>query len=260
MLFWLLTFLYLSTKFNDLVIKMKVRLVFVFYVFSSFISIYGNTPTPDQIEQKLDECYTILIEKNPEDAFHCLERIKPEILQSGYGKGIVRFYTQLSEYYLFKGEHQKSLDLISEGLKKHEELLSEEEQNRFQVLEIRILQELGNDQEVLQRIQDLLPDIQSPRHKAALLLNVDDPTSFAGVRLYPNPLNAETFYVHAPMLNGKEIEIRIADISGRQIYNRTLQSTSDRIEVSVNDTLSSGVYLVTIKHAGELKTYRLIRE
>lgn len=148
---------------------MKVRLVFVIYFLSSFISIYGNTPTPDQIEQKLDECYTILIEKNPEDAFLCLERLKPEILQSGYGKGIVRFYTQLSEYYLFKGEHQKSLDLISEGLKKHKKLLSEEEKNRFQVLEIRILQELGNDQEVLLRIKDLLPDIQSPRHKAALL-------------------------------------------------------------------------------------------
>jgi len=82
----------------------------------------------------------------------------------------------------------------------------------------------------------------------------------SGIRLFPNPINAETFYIHAPKLNGEQVEVSIADLTGRQIFNSNLSCTSSKITVNVNETLASGVYLVTVKFAGEAQTYRLVRE
>src|SRR5690606_1977996 len=90
-------------------------------------------------------------------------------------------------------------------------------------------------------------------------LGVED-HALAGIRLFPNPLNAETFYIHAPKLNGEQVEVSIADMAGRQIFNSNLDCSSNKITVNVNDTLASGVYPVTLKFEGEAQTYRLIRE
>ena len=91
-------------------------------------------------------------------------------------------------------------------------------------------------------------------------LGVENNNMLAGVRLFPNPLNDNTFYVHAPKLNGEQVEVNITDMAGRQVYNNTLDCQDNRIAVSVNGSLTSGLYLVTVKFAGEENTYRLIKQ
>ncbi len=91
-------------------------------------------------------------------------------------------------------------------------------------------------------------------------LGVEDNNILAGVRLYPNPLNDATFYIHAPKLNGEQVEVKISDMAGRQIFNDTLGCQDNRIAVSVNGSLTTGVYLVTVKFAGEESTYRLMKK
>ena len=91
-------------------------------------------------------------------------------------------------------------------------------------------------------------------------LGVDNNGLLSGVRLFPNPLSDNTFYINAPKLNGKQIAVSISDLSGRQIFENTLDCLANTVTVSVNDNLASGVYLVTLRHGGEESTYRLVKK
>ncbi len=90
-------------------------------------------------------------------------------------------------------------------------------------------------------------------------LNVDDNGLFSGVRLFPNPLYDNIFYIQAPKLNGEQILVSISDLTGRQIFEDMLECDENKIRVSVSDNLSSGVYMVTLRHGGKENTYRLIK-
>ncbi len=91
-------------------------------------------------------------------------------------------------------------------------------------------------------------------------LSINENNRLTDARLYPNPLNDGTFYIYAPQLNGERVEVNITDVAGRQIFSDRLVGSDNKISVSVNDALSSGMYLVTLKHAGETHTFRLVKE
>jgi hypothetical protein len=91
-------------------------------------------------------------------------------------------------------------------------------------------------------------------------VSINENNMLADASLFPNPINDSTFYVYAPKLNGERVEVKISDIAGRQIFNNTLDCLNNKVSVSVNDTMTSGVYLVTLKHAGETHTYRLVKK
>ncbi|OBX23663.1 MULTISPECIES: GEVED domain-containing protein [Bizionia] len=91
-------------------------------------------------------------------------------------------------------------------------------------------------------------------------MSVDEYSRFTEVRLYPNPLNTGTFYIHAPSLNGGQVEVNITDMTGRQVFSNALSVNDNKVTVSVNDALTSGMYLVTLKHLGELHTFRVIKK
>ncbi len=91
-------------------------------------------------------------------------------------------------------------------------------------------------------------------------LGVADGNLLSGIRLYPNPLNADTFYINAPRLNGEEVMVSINDMSGRIIYDQILDCHSNTVAVPMDEKISSGVYLVSLKHGGDSNTFRLIIE
>ena len=91
-------------------------------------------------------------------------------------------------------------------------------------------------------------------------LGVEDNNLLAGVRLFPNPLNDNTFYINAPKLNGEQISVSISDLSGRGIFEKMLDCRANTVTVSVNEDLASGVYMVTLRHGGEESTYRLVKK
>ena len=82
----------------------------------------------------------------------------------------------------------------------------------------------------------------------------------SGIRLFPNPLNDNTFYVSAPKMNGQQVEVKIADMTGKYIFSQTINCEDNKIAISVNNTLSSGLYMVTLEYAGQAKTFRLVRQ
>ncbi|SHK10248.1 T9SS type A sorting domain-containing protein, partial [Aequorivita viscosa] len=91
-------------------------------------------------------------------------------------------------------------------------------------------------------------------------LGVEDNDLLAGIRLFPNPFNGNTFYINAPKLNGEQLTVSINDLTGRNIYEKTLDCLENTITVKMGDNISSGVYLVTLNYDEEANTYRLINE
>ncbi|TYB78512.1 GEVED domain-containing protein [Bizionia myxarmorum] len=90
-------------------------------------------------------------------------------------------------------------------------------------------------------------------------MSVDDNFKLSGTRLYPNPINDGAFYIHAPTLNGEQVEVNITDMAGRQVFNNKLSVNNSKVTVSVNNALTSGLYLVTLKHAGQQHTFRVVK-
>jgi len=69
--------------------------------------------------------------------------------------------------------------------------------------------------------------------------------NFNEFALYPNP-NAGTFYVKLKSNSGKNISISVHDITGRQIFFESHNSTSDfKTMISLNNT-QKGVYFITV--------------
>lgn len=91
-------------------------------------------------------------------------------------------------------------------------------------------------------------------------LGTDNNHLFTDLSLFPNPLNDGTFYINAPSLDGKNVNVSISDMSGREVYASDLDCVTNRIAVSVDETLASGVYLVTLRHGNAESTLRLIRK
>lgn len=96
--------------------------------------------------------------------------------------------------------------------------------------------------------------------RAELRLGVNNNSDMANVRLYPNPLSGNTFYINAPKLNGKNLSVNITDLSGRKIFEDTLECLANTVTVPVNETLASGIYIVTLKDGSEEKSFRLIKK
>ncbi len=98
----------------------------------------------------------------------------------------------------------------------------------------------------------------SIRTEERLGTNINELSS--GIRLYPNPLTSNTFYINAPKLNGEKLSVSISDLTGRNIYEQSLECAANTVTVTMGSNIATGVYLVTVKHNSETQTYRLIRE
>ena len=92
------------------------------------------------------------------------------------------------------------------------------------------------------------------------VLGVPNNDLFANVSLYPNPMSDNTFYINAPQLDGKNVNVAIADLGGRTVYKETLNFNSNQITVSTTKSLASGVYLVTMEHDGAMHTFKLVKK
>ena len=91
-------------------------------------------------------------------------------------------------------------------------------------------------------------------------LGVDGNSPLSGIRLYPNPLNTNTFYINAPQLNREQLNVRISDFAGRFIYGQILECSANTVAITLDENVATGVYLVRIGNNREAKTYRLILE
>lgn len=96
--------------------------------------------------------------------------------------------------------------------------------------------------------------------RAEARLKVEENSLLTDISLFPNPLNGDTFYIYTPKLNGEKLDVGITDLSGRKIYEETLDCLSNTVNVSMRRSIASGVYLVTLTYKGESHTCRLVKE
>lgn len=89
-------------------------------------------------------------------------------------------------------------------------------------------------------------------------LGVEQQT-FSGIQLYPNPINGDTFAVHAPSLNGQLVDITVSDLTGRIIYSNKHAFDGNNTTVSVGQSMNAGIYLVNVDINGERHTFRVIK-
>ncbi len=96
--------------------------------------------------------------------------------------------------------------------------------------------------------------------RTAQRLGVDDNSLLTGIRLFPNPLNGDTFYIHAPKLSGEQVTVSVSDLAGRTISEHSLHCQANTVTVPMAENIASGVYLVTLKHGEASNTFRLLKE
>ncbi|HZW77337.1 MAG TPA: T9SS type A sorting domain-containing protein [Flavobacteriaceae bacterium] len=82
---------------------------------------------------------------------------------------------------------------------------------------------------------------------------------FEGVRLFPNPIHDDTFFIHAPHLIGKQVQVLITDLAGRRVHKQIMQTPSAKLTVNPENQLPSGAYIVTLEFEGEKQSLRLIK-
>lgn len=94
--------------------------------------------------------------------------------------------------------------------------------------------------------------------RTAQRLGVEDTNLLSNTKLYPNPLNGDTFYINTPNMDDSQLSVSICDITGRIIYKQLLDCHNNTLAVSLESNITTGVYLVTLKNNGTTQTYRLI--
>ena len=89
---------------------------------------------------------------------------------------------------------------------------------------------------------------------------IDEETGFT-VIVYPNPFENDLNLKVVTLFDGEPISYRMHDILGRQILETTIEDTSIINYIDLSDqNLSSGLYLLTVRHNGNEKTFKLVRK
>jgi len=69
---------------------------------------------------------------------------------------------------------------------------------------------------------------------------------FSDVNLYPNPINSESVILLKDFIN-KEVNLKLFDVSGREINNKTLINENGYIPANlILNNLNKGIYLISI--------------
>ncbi len=90
-------------------------------------------------------------------------------------------------------------------------------------------------------------------------LGVENNNLLSDIRLFPNPIEGNSFYIHAPKLNGETVSISLSDMLGRKIYISKKIFTGNTTHIDLAQDLNSAVYTVTIISNGETQNFKIIK-
>lgn len=91
------------------------------------------------------------------------------------------------------------------------------------------------------------------------LVAVDIPASNFRI-VYPNPSNGDDIFLSFPSSdNGKTARVRIADLNGREVFESgALVIDANDTHLRMHDTVSPGVYILSVAVESEVKHFKLI--
>lgn len=84
----------------------------------------------------------------------------------------------------------------------------------------------------------------------------EDATRVESAMIAPNPATDNAVVVLGELVSGMDVAVKIRDLAGRMLVERTTRCENDRITVDVS-TLASGTYLVECSYTGAVRTAKL---
>ena len=91
-------------------------------------------------------------------------------------------------------------------------------------------------------------------------LGTEDVVLNSSMVVYPNPVRGNSFSIfHQQAFNGLVLRLQLFDLQGRMVLNQEL-ANSFRMTVNLNNSLSSGVYVLKLSDAKNSQTTKLIIE
>jgi hypothetical protein len=94
--------------------------------------------------------------------------------------------------------------------------------------------------------------------RPSIILGIEEETSNNIFKLYPNPNNG-SFGIAISELKGKNAQISVLDLSGRVVYQQTLQ-VGGSLETELNISLAAGMYVLQVSTEKENLRRKLVIE
>lgn len=85
-----------------------------------------------------------------------------------------------------------------------------------------------------------------------------DPVVELSFQLYPNP-NQGQFHLEVPSAVGQNLEIRVIDLLGKEVYSSAIENASSLISIDLGDVVP-GVYIIELNNGETRQQGRLIKE
>jgi len=84
-------------------------------------------------------------------------------------------------------------------------------------------------------------------------------TAFAkGIRVYPNPVTDNQFFVTLPEATEGKLVLKIANLLGQEVYSEELNVSEKTIKIQPATALQSGIYLVRVSNGNETTAKKII--
>jgi len=91
-------------------------------------------------------------------------------------------------------------------------------------------------------------------------LGTEDVVFNSSMVVYPNPVRGNSFSIsHQQAFDGQVLSLQLFDLQGRMVLDQELANSS-RMTVNLNNSLSSGVYVLKLSDANNSQTTKLIIE
>ncbi len=91
-------------------------------------------------------------------------------------------------------------------------------------------------------------------------LSIEPGTKITALHLTPNP-NKGDFELKVNTMSASQLEIKVVDVNGREVYTKTVQNASGKYQESIRlGTVAAGLYYVQIIQDGSLLTRKMVVE
>ena len=94
---------------------------------------------------------------------------------------------------------------------------------------------------------------------AEAALATEDNETFT-LTMFPNPVGEGALTIISTDLSGKEVNVKVTNMLGQQLYNKQLQFAGNTLTTQAMDTLTRGVYFVTLTSDAGSITRRIIKQ